>query len=172
MKILRLAQARLLLWAHDRVAGPFEVSKVVTHRLQPLCSTAPRCPDDLSFFEPAGPAWIDPIQEAHPECPYAFARRGECLRHRNQLALEAALFAPGEVELTRRLLEALGFRVTTEAIDPVRENTVLAAHGEIGPSHDVRLLQSPVAGPIVLVRDQQIEVPPRVNPRRQGVQLR
>lgn len=156
MKILRLAQARVLLWAQERpTLPPFEVSKIVGHPLQPLCGSAPHCPEE-SFakvvFRQASPGWVDPTEPSPATCPYDFALRGECLRHRNQLALETALFTPSEVALTRRLLEALGYAVTEDSVDSLQGGKILGAHGFIGPSHEVRLLQSPSAGPIVLVR--------------------
>lgn len=151
MKILRLASSRVLLWAHERGGdGPYEVSKVVDRPLQPHCQSAPRCPGSGEG--------IDPSAAPAARCPYVFDTRGECLRTRNQLALEAALFRPGEVLLTRRLLEALGFEVQEEAIDPAADEgrRVLTAHGALGRKElHVRLLRSPAAGPIVLVRAQQ-----------------
>ncbi|MGE0708726.1 MAG: hypothetical protein AB7N76_21210 [Planctomycetota bacterium] len=155
MKILRLAQARVLLWAHDRATDkPYEVSKVVDGPLQERCPSAPRCPEEPEDAFGSN-LWIDPHERPHGACAYAFRRRGQCLRHRNQVALEAALFRPQEVALTRRLLESLGFTVTEESIDvtglPAR---ILQAHGNVSAaSHQVRLLRSPSAGSIVLVRE-------------------
>ena len=155
MKILQLARARVRLWAGRRAEAPFEVTKVVGQPLQPLCSTAPRCPspDDEHFSFRASFSWIDPLEAPAHECPYRFESRGDCLSHRNQLALEAALFDPHELDLTRRLLEAVGFEVHEEPVDPVAETTILLAHGHLGPAYEVRLMHSPVAGPIVLVRE-------------------
>jgi hypothetical protein len=51
------------------------------------------------------------------------------------------------------LLEAVGFEVHEEPVDPVAETTILLAHGHLGPAYEVRLMHSPVAGPIVLVRE-------------------
>lgn len=159
MKILRLTQSRTLLWAHEpgsRSDTPYEVSKVVQQPLQPRCPTAPRCPEEAAktptSMRTKGSLWLDPHERPQGTCPYAFATRGECLESRNQLALEAALFRPGEVLLTRRLLEALGFTVEEEAVDPTNDARILEAHGPIGPRHHVRLLRSPSAGQIVLVR--------------------
>lgn len=155
MKILQLAQARVRLWAGRPGESPFEVTKVVGHPLQPLCAAAPRCPTpegERFSFRPAF-SWIDPLEAPSVECPYRFELRGDCLTHRNQLALEAALFDPHELDLTRRLLEAVGFEVHEDPVDPVADNTILLAHGHLGPSYEVRLMHSPVAGPIVLVRE-------------------
>ncbi|MBX3471496.1 MAG: hypothetical protein KF878_31975 [Planctomycetes bacterium] len=166
LKILRLAQSRTLLWAHERGSDvPFEVSKVVHQTLQPRCPTAPRCPGEAATSPSKGGLWLDPHERPKGSCAYTFATRGECLRTRNQLALEAALFRPGELVLTRRLLEALSFRVTEESVDStVAEPRVLDAHGPIGPRHQVRLLRSPSAGQIVLVRRL-----PAAAPRREPV---
>jgi hypothetical protein len=158
MKILRLAQARVLLWARERsTLAPFEVSKIVGHPLQPLCGSSPHCPGETLetsvFDKPPLAGWVDPTQPPPGACPYDFGLRGECLQHRNQLALEAALFGPSEIKLTRRLLEALGYEVTEEGIDSHERGKILGAHGFLGPSHEVRLHQSPSAGPIVLVRE-------------------
>lgn len=163
MKILRLATSRVLLWAHERGvpnAAPFEVSKVVDGPLQARCPSAPRCPGE-STGKPGKASGserprssIDPDAPASASCAYAFALRGDCLRARNQLALEAALFRPGELLLTQRLLEALGFTIRAETVD-VTEATgsrVLAAHGALGKALQVRMFRSPSAGPIVLVR--------------------
>jgi hypothetical protein len=153
VKILQLARSRVLLWARERGHDvPFEVSKVVGVPLQGRCATAPRCPGQAEEDE-GEDGWIDPDESAARDCPYAFSTRGDCLSHRNQRALEAALFRPGEVVLTRRLLEALGFEVESEPIEPLAGSRVLIAHGAIGPSCQVRLLRSPGAGQIVLVRD-------------------
>lgn len=158
MKILRLTRSRTLLWAHERGSDlPYEVSKVVQQPLQPRCPTAPRCPDeaaDTSTKRAArGSLWLDPQERPVGTCAYAFATRGECLRTRNQLALEAALFRPGEVLLTRRLLEALGYTVEEEAVDTTSADPrILDAHGPIGARHQVRLHRSPSAGQVVLVR--------------------
>lgn len=152
-----MARARVLLWAQRQGQPPFEVSKIVAHPLQPLCATAPRCAGELAgeaCFQQDAPLWVDPAEPPFGSCPYAFARRGDCLSHRNQLALEGALFAPGEVALTRRLLEALGYRVTEESVDPVRDKKILSAHSHLGPSKEIALLHSPAAGPIVLVRER------------------
>ena len=98
MKILRLAQARLLLWAKEPPnLAPFEVSKIVSQSLQPSCPTAPHCPEEelgRSLFSAPAPGWVDPAEPPLGGCPYSFGLRGECLHHRNQLALESALFAP------------------------------------------------------------------------------
>lgn len=157
MKILRLTQSRVLLWAHERGSDvPYEVSKVVQQPLQPRCPTAPRCPDEAASasasLKSKGSLWLDPQERPRGSCAYTFGTRGECLQARNQLALEAALFKPGEVVLTRRLLEALGFTVEEEAVDTTRDPRILEAHGPIGQRHQVRLLRSPSAGQIVLVR--------------------
>ena len=158
VKVLRLAQARVLLWAFSRGNSsegdqPFEVSKVVDGPLQARCASAPRCPDEPE--ESLSGLWIDPNERPHGSCAYDFQRRGQCLRHRNQIALELALFRPDEVPLTRRLLESLGFTVREEAIDPTQHPVrILKAHGSVTPaSHQVRLLRSPSAGGIVLVRE-------------------
>jgi hypothetical protein len=161
VKILRLATSRVLLWAHEGGlpnAAPFEVSKVVDGPLQARCPSAPRCPGEggsrVKGERPKGS--IDPDAPASPTCAYTFELRGDCLRARNQLALEAALFRPGELLLTRRLLEALGFTIRAETVD-VTEPTgprVLAAHGALGKALQVRMFRSPSAGPIVLVRPE------------------
>jgi len=154
VKILRLAQARVLLWAYDQGGGePYEVSKVVDGPLQERCATAPRCPDEEPDDDDQG-LWVDPQEEPLGTCAYSFADRGGCLSHRNQLALERAMFLPTEVALTRRLLESLGFRVREEAIDPSREAPrILIAHGNVqASSHQVRLIKSPSAGSVVMVR--------------------
>lgn len=153
MKILRLSTSRVLLWAHERGvpnAAPFEVSKVVDGPLQARCPSAPRCPGERAKGS------IDPDAPASPTCAYAFRQRGDCLRARNQLALEAALFRPGELLLTRRLLEALGFTIRAETVDVTEASgpRVLAAHGALGKSLQVRMFRSPSAGPIVLVRPE------------------
>lgn len=157
MKILRLTQSRTLLWAHERGSDvPYEVSKVVQQPLQPRCPTAPRCPEEAASaptsLKSKGALYLDPNERPRGTCAYTFRTRGECLQSRNQLALEAALFRPGEVLLTRRLLEALGFTVEEEAVDPTTDPRILDAHGPIGTRHQVRLLRSPSAGQIVLVR--------------------
>lgn len=166
MKILRLAQSRTLLWAHERGSDtPYEVSKVVQQALQPRCPTAPRCPEEAARSPNAmrtkGSVWLDPSERPQGHCAYSFGTRGECLAARNQLALEAALFRPNEVLLTRRLLEALGYRVEEEPVDPTRDTRILEAHGPISARHQVRLLRSPSAGQIVLVRKL-----PAATPRR------
>ncbi len=156
MKVLRLADARVLLWAQDREGEPFEVSRMVTAALQPLCPTAPRCPREVEEAGPFGrpPAWIDPHEEPIGPCAYRFHTRGECLRHRNQAALEAALLGPDEAGRARRLLEAMGYRVREEALDPARlRSRILLAHGAVGPTHQVRLLNAPGLGSLVLVRE-------------------
>jgi hypothetical protein len=161
VKILRLAQARVLLWAHSTGGEPFEVSKVVEGSLQPRCETAPYCPKVPSASplseseEGTNNLWIDPNERPPAGCAYAFQRRGLCLRHRNQVALESALFRPEEVSLTRRLLESLGFSVREEPVDPTcHPARILQAHGSVSvASHQVRLLRSPSAGSIVLVRE-------------------
>lgn len=157
MKILRLAQARVLLWAYERGGQePFEVSKVVDGPLQPRCESAPRCPDEPLELDDASDRglWVDPDEAPHGTCAYAFVDRGACLRHRNQIALERALFNPNEVPLTRRLLESLGYTVREEAVDPARgAPRILVAHGSVrASSHQVKLLKSPSAGSVVLVR--------------------
>lgn len=166
MKILRLARSRVLLWAWERASDvPFEVSKVVHQPLQPRCPTAPRCPDEVlespdgwpagkaAPAKPAASLWLDPAERPKGACAYRFDSRGECLGARNQLALEAALFLPTEVVLTRRLLEALGYRVDEESLDTTTPDPrILEAHGPIGPRHQVKLLRSPSAGQVVLVR--------------------
>lgn len=156
MKVLQLAGARVLLWARERNEEPFEVSKIVSYPVQPRCPSAPRCPGEApeTPFENRRPAWVDPTQPPAGRCPYAFEVRGECLQHRNQVALELALFRPGEVPLTRSLLEAVGYSVEEESIDPTQEpSRILRAHGHVGPNHQVRLFRSPSAGSIVLVRE-------------------
>lgn len=171
MKILRLTQSRILLWAHERGSDvPYEVSKVVQQPLQPRCPTAPRCPDEAASspatLKGKGSLWLDPQERPRGSCAYTFGTRGECLQTRNQLALEAALFKPGEVLLTRRLLEALGFTVEEEAVDTTRDPRILEAHGPIGQRHQVRLLRSPSAGQIVLVRRLPTPAAQRGEPRR------
>lgn len=181
MKVLRLTQARVLLWARrpqverersaPRSDSAFEVSKVVTRPLQPACSSAPRCPDEegRSPFARQRASWIDPSEPPHGSCPYAFAVRGECLRHRNQLALEAALFLPAEARRVRRLLEALGYQVEEEELEPSRAETrILKAHGCVGAHHEARLLQSPGVGSVVLVR----ELPRAAGPRMRSLPVR
>jgi hypothetical protein len=161
LKILHLAQSRVLLWAREGLeALPFEVSKVVNAPLQGRCDTAPYCPGERESDQPFnGPAWIDPTATPPAACPYMFSNRGDCLTHRNRAALEAALFSPGEARMARRLLEALGYNVREEAIDvteashPDGESRILDAHSYIGPSHQVKLFSSPHSGQIVLVRD-------------------
>ncbi len=161
LKILHLAQSRVLLWAREgRDLLPYEVSKVVNNPLQGRCDTAPYCPGERESDQPFnGPAWIDPNATPSPACPYAFSNRGDCLAHRNRAALEAALFSPAEARMARRLLEALGYNVFEEAIDvtqtclPDGESRILDAHSYIGPSHQVKLFSSPHSGQIVLVRD-------------------
>jgi hypothetical protein len=159
VKILRLARSRTLLWAHERGSDvPFEVSKVVQQPLQARCPTAPRCPAEVvgpgAARRPAPKGlWLDPDARPAGDCAYSFATRGECLQTRNQLALEAALFRPGEVLLTRRFLEALGYAVEEEAVETTRPDPrILDAHGPVGSRHQVRVLRSPSAGQIVLVR--------------------
>lgn len=157
MTLLHLSGARILLWAHDRSGEPFEVSKVVSHPVQPKCPSAPRCPEDVIadglFAGSSNPTWVDPTERPAGHCPYAFEVRGECLQHRNQVALERALFRPSEIELTRRVLQAVGYDVVEESVDPTREPArILKAHGHVGSQHQVRLLRSPSAGAIVLVR--------------------
>ena len=95
----------MLLWARRDGGDPFEVSKVVTQPLQPRCPSAPRCPTEVGVFQTDHPAWIDPTEPPLDACAYEFSVRGECLRRRNQLALQCALFKPNEVQLTKRLLE-------------------------------------------------------------------
>jgi len=165
VKVLRLASSRSLLWARQGDAGnPFEVSRVVDGPLQAQCPTAPRCPAEEEPFARRA-AWIDPHEAPPADCPYAFELRGDCLRHRNQVALEAALFRPGEVDPVRRLLEALGFDVGVEGVDPLSgETRILDAHGYIDHTHEVRLLRAPGGGQIVLVRD--LEQPQRGGRRR------
>lgn len=155
MKILRLAQARVLLWAYERGGSePFEVSKVVEGPLQDRCESAPRCPGESDPQADEQGLWVDPQEEPAGACAYAFPHRGACLGHRNQIALERALFRPTEVPLTRRLLESLGYSVREEGVDSTRPNPrVLIAHGSVrATSHQVKLLKSPSAGSIVLVR--------------------
>ena len=155
MKILRLAHARVLLWAHERGGcEPFEVSKVVDGPLQERCESAPRCPGEADDEEDEQGLWVDPLERPAGVCAYAFPHRGACLGHRNQIALERALFLPAEVQLTRRLLESLGYSVREESVDSTRANPrVLLAHGSVrAASHQVKLLKSPSAGSIVLVR--------------------
>lgn len=168
MKILRLAQSRVLLWASERGSDvPFEVSKVVNQPLQPKCPTAPRCPGEVMQAADGWPAgskadappktggalWLDPAERPRGSCAYHFEVRGDCLQTRNQLALEAALFRPSEVVLTKRLLEALGYRVDEETLDTTKSDPrILDAHGPIGARHQVKLMRSPSAGQVVLVR--------------------
>ncbi|MBL4844020.1 MAG: hypothetical protein JKY65_00720 [Planctomycetes bacterium] len=158
MKILRLAHARVLLWAHDQGGGePFEVSKVVDGPLQARCETAPRCPgEDPDAESESGESglWVDPQELPVGDCAYAFPHRGACLSHRNQLALERAMFLPTEVALTRRLLESLGYRVREESIDATHDAPrILIAHGNVqARSHQVKLIKSPSAGSVVMVR--------------------
>lgn len=172
MKILRLADARVLLWARERRARggePFEVSKVVSGPLQGLCPTAPRCPAELTS---AGPfarvsSWIDPHEPPHGACAYGFGNRGECLRHRNRSALESALLSPDEARRAVRLLEAMGFSVEEESIDPGQARArILLAHGGIGPAHQVRLLSAPGLGSRVLVREVEGALRRRAKPQR------
>jgi hypothetical protein len=164
VKILRLAQSRTLLWAYERGSDlPYEVSKVVQQPLQARCPTAPRCPGE-ALQTPTGSRskglWLDPDERPGAGCAYQFDTRGDCLRTRNQLALEAALFRPQEVVLTRRLLLALGFTVEAEPVETATsEPRILEAHGPIGPRHQVRLLRSPSAGQIVLVRRHRAAQP-------------
>lgn len=172
MKILRLTQSRVLLWARERGSDvPYEVSKVVQQPLQPRCPTAPRCPEEAAktpaSLKGKGSLWLDPQERPKGSCAYAFGTRGECLQARNQLALEAALFRPGEVVLTRRLLEALGFSVEEESVDATKDPRILDAHGPIGQQHQVRLLRSPSAGQIVLVR--RLPAPAAQRRDRRGV---
>lgn len=171
VKILRLADARVLLWARERRARggePFEVSKVVSGPIQGLCPTAPRCPAELASVGPFGrvPSWIDPHEPPRGACAYGFGSRGECLRHRNQSALESALFSPDEARRAVRLLEAMGFSVEEEAIDPGHaRGRILLAHGGIGPAHQVRLLSAPGLGSLVLVRE--VEAAAQRRPKQQ-----
>lgn len=174
MKILRLAQSRTLLWAYERGSDlPYEVSKVVQQPLQARCPTAPRCPGEALKSPTGGRSkglWLEPDQPPSGSCAYQFDTRGDCLRTRNQLALEAALFRPQEVVLTRRLLLALGFSVEAEPVETATsEPRILEAHGPIGPRHQVRLLRSPSAGQIVLVRRHRSAQP---DPRAKAPHLR
>lgn len=163
MKLLRLAEARVLLWARERNGDTFEVSRVVTSPVQELCPTAPRCPHEvegLGLFEAPSP-WIDPGQRPSPLCPYSFALRGECLRHRNQMALELALLRPDEAARVQRLLEALGYGVQSEAVDPsCGRPRVLRAHAAGPATRDVRVVSAPGLGALVLVRDRDAVVRP------------
>ena len=174
MTVLPLARARVLLWARQRGGASFEVSKVVNQPLQPLCPTSPRCPTEARATERRKAFWVDPSQPPPADCAYEFTRRGDCLRHRNQVALEAALFRPGELQLTRKLLEALGFEVSEETIDPSTQTTrVLDAHRGAACKGKARVLHSPVAGPIVLVRHGAADEPEgRPRPANGRVTLR
>lgn len=162
-RLLRLSHSRVLLWAKEPASEvPFEVSKVVSTPLQPACPTAPRCPGEAVAAPSRGSLYLDPHEPPRGDCAYAFSTRGECLKTRNQLALEAALFRPGEVTLTRRLLEALGFQVTEEVVETTSpEPRILKAHGPIGSKSQVRGMRSPSAGPIVLVRRLPMATTPR-----------
>ncbi len=149
VKILRLAGCRALLWARERGSGAsYEVSKGVDRPLQARCASAPRCPGDAE----RDPAWVDPAEEAPAGCPYAFHDRGECLEHRNRQALEAALFTPSEARRTRGLLEALGYEVEEEAVEPALDDRILAAHRAPTPGRQVRVLGGPGGAALVLVR--------------------
>lgn len=154
-RILPLATARVLLWAHDEASDQgFEVSKAVTRPLQARCTSAPSCPSEP--FDPfSGPAWIDPDEPPLDPCPYGFRRRGQCLLHRNREALEAALFQIGEARRAARLLTALGYAVREEAIDPLggaRETRILWAHSALHDGDEVRVLPGPAGMRLVLVR--------------------
>lgn len=168
MRILRLAQSRVVLWAQDRNGPPgetpFEVSKVVDAPLQPRCPTAPSCPQETEAPFSGNQAWINPRESPPGICPYAFTTREGCLEHRNQRALEIALFRQGEADAVRKLLEALGYVVRVEPLDPVGGGAghILRSHGYISPNHEVRLLNGPRGGQIVLVRD------PGTRERRRG----
>jgi hypothetical protein len=153
-RLLRLSHSRVLLWAKEPGSDvPFEVSKVVQGPLQSACPTAPRCPGEAVAAPTHGSLYLDPSAAPRGDCAYAFSTRGECLKTRNQLALEAALFRPGEVTLTRRLLEALGFQVSEEMVETTTlEPRILNAHGAIGSKSQVRSMRTPTAGQIVLVR--------------------
>lgn len=118
----------------------------------------PRCPAELEGlgpFERPAP-WIDPGAQPRGSCPYSFAVRGDCLRHRNERALEAALLQPAQATRVSRLLEALGYVVEAEPVDPGRRRPrILKAHSA-GPSgrRDVRVVSAPGVGALVLVRDR------------------
>ena len=146
VKVLRLARSRVVLWAlHPGSDEPFEVTRVIEQSLQPRCESAPRCPD-----QPHHGLTLE--SEVSPACPYAFLERGECIRHRNQRALEEALFLPAAAASVARLLESLGYQVRRETVDPVHDVRVLRAHSPIEPDQEVRVLPDPSScGRIVLV---------------------
>ncbi|MCA8924533.1 MAG: hypothetical protein KDD82_22165 [Planctomycetes bacterium] len=146
MKVLRLARSRVVLWAHQPGSDEaLEVTRVIERPLQTRCTSAPRCPDqDSHAFT------LDATVSS--ECPYAFGERGECVRHRNQRALEEALFLPGAAHRVARLLASLGYEVGTETVDTVHDARVLRAHSPIEPDQEVRVLPDPTTGGrIVLV---------------------
>lgn len=149
MRVLQLARSRVLIWARERGANgaAFEASRAVEGPLLPRCASAPRCPGSK------GP--IDPDAIPPSSCPYAFSRVGECVEHRNRRALEAGLFRPEEARLARRLLEAVGYEVEVEAVDPLAGDAgrILRAHRPLSQKSDVRVFQAPYGGRIVLVRD-------------------
>lgn len=155
MKVLQLAQSRVVLWATEAGSGhpPFEVSRAVEGPLLERCPSAPRCPDGRP--EKA----LERHAPAAGECPYAFTQVGECVEHRNRRALEAALFRPHEAQLARRLLEAVGYRVEVEAVDPLEADAgrILRAHRPLSRRSEVRVLSAPFGGRLVLVRDGERE---------------
>lgn len=146
LKVLRLARSRVVLWAQRPGSDePFEVTRVIEQPLQSRCESAPRCPDQ----EHHGLSFDSMVSSA---CPYAFLDRGECIRHRNQRALEEALFLPAAAASVVRLLESLGYEVRREVVDPVHDVRVLRAHSPIEPDQEVRVLPDPSScGRIVLV---------------------
>ena len=185
MKVLQLARSRMLLWARERGGNEaaFEVSRAVEGPLLERCATAPRCPEPGTRGEAATPAAasasagragtaspapppLDPAAPAASDCPYAFERVGDCVLHRNRRALEAGLFRPMEAQLARRLLEAIGYEVESEGVDPLHEDAgrILRAHRPLSRRSEVRVLSAPYGGRSVLVRDGEREggvSPPR-----------
>lgn len=151
MRVLQLARSRVLIWARERGANgaAYEASRAVEGPLLSRCPSAPRCPGAK------GP--IDPDAAAPRTCPYSFPRVGECVEHRNRKALEAGLFLPEEARLARRLLEAVGYEVELESVDPLLDDAgrILKAHRPLSQKSDVRVFQAPYGGRIVLVRDTQ-----------------
>ena len=155
MKVLQLAQSRVVLWATERGSSnpPFEVSRAVEGPLLERCQTAPRCPDGRQ--EKA----LDRDAPAACNCPYEFQQVGECVEHRNRRALEAALFRPHESQLAKRLLEAVGYKVESEPVDPLQADAgrILRAHRPLSRRSEVRVLTAPFGGRLVLVRDGERE---------------
>lgn len=118
---------------------------MIEQSLQARCESAPRCPDQRQHG-------LTLEAEVSSDCPYAFGDRGECIRHRNQRALEEALFLPAAAASVARLLESLGYDVRSETVDPVYDVRVLRAHSPIEPDQEVRVLPDPSScGRIVLV---------------------